>query len=227
MAHLDLGFAAFAPSDEVMREIARIVAAQPALRDLLERQPDEPDVPVHRVLRPGSGAYYVVPVPIPGRSGSFLTSRVPGRHREHAAADVRALAEHGVHHVVCLVARGPLVDLHGGELYLSEARARFGERFHLVDVLDHQLPMRDADFERCVLAMDAALARGETVLAHCIAGCGRTGMFAACLMVLGGLEPLEAVRTFRRHRRCGPDTVEQIAYVIRFAERLRDGLVAR
>ncbi len=99
MAVLDHGFDSFSPAPEVVEEVARWVSATPGLR----------------VLRPGSGAYYVVPVPIPGRPGTLYTSRVPGRHREHAAADVRALADHGVEHVVCLVARGPLVELHGGE----------------------------------------------------------------------------------------------------------------
>jgi hypothetical protein len=37
--------------------------------------------------------------------------------------------------------------------------------------------------------------------------------------VVAGLEPLEAVRTYRRHRGCGPETSEQVAYVVRYARR--------
>ena len=71
--------------------------------------------------------------------------------------------------------------------------------------------------------VDLCVGRGETVLVHCGAGCGRTGMFSACLLVRHGSTPVEAIRTHRRLRGCGPETPEQVAFVVWYARFLESG----
>lgn len=213
-------FGAYLPQPSVEAEVAAIVAEHPELQGLLKRQPDEPARPEMVMLRNAPMPFFMVPVPIPDRPGMVFASRCPARGGHYVLEDLDALEREGVDHIVCLVPTEPLEQLHQVDGYLPAARERFGERFHQVDILDHQLPATDEGFDDTVAAIDAALRAGERVLVHCIAGCGRTGMFVASLMVLAGLEPVEAIRRFRRHRRCGPDTVEQMAYAIRFARRL-------
>jgi protein-tyrosine phosphatase len=206
-------------TDDRERELRSIVQSTPGLGRLLQPQGDEPDVPEHVLLRRGPSPYFVVPVPMPSRSGEVFTSRTPGMRRQFAEAEVQALFEFGVQRVACLVPTEQLEQFHGADTYLRHAKDVFGENFHQVAIPDHQIPLDDAEFEQCVESIDAALSNGERVLVHCIAGCGRTGMFVACLFVRAGLDPLEGIRAFRRSRRCGPDTVEQMAYAIRYANR--------
>lgn len=202
-------------------ELRAILAADNTLPELLEPQPDEPTVAKHELLCAGDTPYFVVPIPVPARPGSVWVSRLPGLRPLRAAKEVRALVEFGVNRVVCLVPENVICSLHGADRYLSEARAAFGPRFHEVAVADHQVPLDDGEFEACVAQVDRALAEGEKVLVHCVGGCGRSGMFTACVMVHGGIEPREAILRFRRNRKCGPETVEQIAYVFRYAGRHR------
>ncbi|MDH5492728.1 MAG: tyrosine-protein phosphatase, partial [Myxococcales bacterium] len=190
------------------------------LRRLLERQGDEPDQPALVLLRPSPAPYFIVPVPMIELPGTLYASRLPGMVPQNARAELEALRAHGIDEIVCLVPSPQLRDLHRGDRYLEEVAELFAGRFHQVPILDHEVPPDDEEYEACARAVLSALMEGRDLLVHCVAGCGRTGMFVASLLVMQGMDPIEAILHFRRHRRCGPDTVEQVAYVIRFAQRL-------
>jgi protein-tyrosine phosphatase len=175
---------------------------------------------VYRVLRPGPAALFVVRVSVPDRPGLLWASRLPGTHVPLTEMDVLALVEAGITRLFCLVPTFAVNGLHGAYRYLEAAARHFGDRFHQIEILDHEVPSDDVAFEAQVAVADEALARGEHILVHCVGGCGRTGIFAACAMVRGGLAPRAAIAHFRAHRRCGPETAEQIAYVVRYARRI-------
>jgi protein-tyrosine phosphatase len=59
----------------------------------------------------------------------------------------------------------------------------------------------------------AALARRETVLLHCAAGLGRTGMMAACLLVACGQTPAAAIAQVRAARPGTIETEAQAAFI--------------
>jgi hypothetical protein len=84
---------------------------------------------------------------------------------------------------------------------------------------DFWLP-RDRAYARKILteAWDRAAAPDERVEIACGGGRGRTGTALACLAVLDGVPPDEAVRFVRRHYdRHAVETPWQKAYVRRFA----------
>ena len=200
-----------------------MVTAQPAIAALASAQPGDPSEPavVYALPEGDGGTYPMVAVPVPGRTGALWLGRLPGRHGK-LEQELEAVIEFGIEHIVCLL---PAVDIADRDFYNvpdypERVRAHLGQGFHLIEVIDYEVPREDATFERTVNEIDEALLQGKSVLVHCGAGCGRAGMFAACLMVKAGIEPLEAIRLFRRHRGCGPETSMQVAYVVRFAARL-------
>ena len=218
---LDDAHLALMPPAAVVDELRALGQQDPEIARLAHTPPGAPDPAAVVTLKDDAGAvaFQMVEVPVPGVSGQLLVGPQPGRITE-LTAELDALVGFGVAHVLCLV---PRIDLAGDAYrlptYVEEASARFGERFVLVDVIDYEAPPDDAAFEAAVDAAERALLAGHKVYVHCGAGCGRAGVFASCMLVQRGAEPLAAVRRFREIRGCGPETPEQVAYVVRHAQR--------
>ncbi len=89
----------------------------------------------------------------------------------------------------------------GWALYLDhqwrERRSDWPSRF--VDWPDHGLPADEEDAFQAVVGTWNRIQRGELVDVACDGGTGRTGTVLACLAVLCGLSPVEAVEWVRSH----------------------------
>ncbi len=59
--------------------------------------------------------------------------------------------------------------------------------------------------------------QGQSVVAHCFAGAGRTGTMIACYLVSKGLSPQNAIATVRRYRPGAIETAVQEDAVIEFS----------
>ncbi len=103
-----------------------------------------------------------------------------------------------------------------------------------IDVAHHRHPIPDlgtptaADMSRILDAIDAALARGQTVYVHCFGGIGRTGTVVGCWLVRHGLRGTAALEQIAAWRaatpdgpRLSPETAAQRALVLNWQESLR------
>lgn len=63
------------------------------------------------------------------------------------------------------------------------------------------------------------LARGDKVLVHCQHGVGRAPLLASCILVDGGLNPVDAVELVKRRRWQASPNEEQLNALLEFAER--------
>ena len=221
---LDDAHLALMPSRVLVAELRELARLDPRIAALAHAKPGTPEPAAVVTLTNDSGetVFQMVEVPVPGVAGRLFVGQLPGRASK-LAGELDALVAFGIRHVFGLLPAIDLADLYRVPTYVEEARARFGGRFVLLDVVDYEVPPDDTAFEAALEAADRALVAGDMVYVHCGAGCGRAGVFASCLLGLHGAEPLDAIRRFRAIRGCGPETPGQVAYVVRHAGRILKG----
>jgi ADP-ribosyl-[dinitrogen reductase] hydrolase len=90
---------------------------------------------------------------------------------------------------------------------------------HWFPMLDVSVPRADKadEFRLLVKQVLAAVQEGETVVAHCRGGLGRSGLFVACVLAESGMSADEAIALTREARPGAIETAEQEAWVRAFS----------
>lgn len=97
--------------------------------------------------------------------------------------------------------------------------AASGLEFVAMPVADRGVPTSSDQFARLVARLSESLSGRKAVGVHCRAGIGRSSMLAAALLVACGVTPTEALNRIQAARGCPvPDTPEQRAWIVRFAD---------
>ena len=149
--------------------------------------------------------YRTVKLPA-GIVGRLYLGSMPGRYEVFTEA-WQAIVEHGIARVICLVPSDELQDkspLHA--LALREKRVPWVHESFPIE--DFEAPADRKAFWALARKTAVRLGAGETVLAHCAAGIGRTGTFAVCVLLALGLTAAEARAAVRRAG-AGPQTAAQ------------------
>lgn len=161
----------------------------------------------------------------PGRLGLTIAPGKKGTkfgrtHDRDLNADFGRLKTEGVTRLVNLmeVHEEAAWQMHG---YDDEA-SRAGLRLRRFPVVDVNVPGDPAAFAALVEEVYADLLAGETVVAHCLGGLGRSGMLMACLLVRSGqFGADEAVAFVRDHRSPGAVEGDQPTFVRQYADSRR------
>jgi protein-tyrosine phosphatase len=141
----------------------------------------------------------------PGRVGLTL---LPGRRDigRTLDADMQAIREAGVTHVVCCLSDEEL-HAYGADRLL--------ETYDGAGLPTFRLPMLDqsvctkAEMAGALAWIDRALAQEGRVMIHCVGGLGRSGLVAASYLRSHGLPAAEAIAEIRRAR--SPRAIESAA----------------
>lgn len=154
---------------------------------------------------------------LPGRLGLTIAPGTKdwGAHRD-LAVDLDRLREvFGARVLVSFLGDAEL-DLLGIPDHAAVARAS-GMRVCRLPVVDGGVPENADDVVRLVRAVIASLENGDTVVVHCRAGLGRSGLFAGCCLVALGHASEEAIRIVRAARAGAVETPDQSRFVEHFA----------
>lgn len=134
--------------------------------------------------------------------------------------DLIAIRDWGTSLLVTLVEEKELEFLQVSQIGLK-AKALNMNWLHL-PIVDFSIP--SSDFESVWHIHSANLVNriesGERIVLHCRGGLGRTGTFAAWLLVELGYEPDEAIKVIRKARPHTIETDEQEQYVLGKTKRL-------
>jgi protein-tyrosine phosphatase len=157
----------------------------------------------------------------PGRNDPALRSG-SGQPVRDLNSDLRRMVEHyGLTTLVSLLEdfEYPLLEI--AEL-VSRAEAH-GIEVIRYPIRDMSVPPADAmaGFASLISGVSGRITSGETVVVHCRAGFGRSGLVAAAVLVAAGQAPEDAISAVRSARPGTIETAEQERYVHDFAEHLQ------
>jgi protein-tyrosine phosphatase len=85
-------------------------------------------------------------------------------------------------------------------------------------ILDREVPASEAKFNEALRGTNERLSRGENLVIHCRQGIGRTGLFAACLLMQTGMSSSAAIDMVSAARGVPiPETSDQRDWIERHA----------
>jgi protein-tyrosine phosphatase len=100
-----------------------------------------------------------------------------------------------------------------------EAAKSHGIKFWSFPIVDRQVPDSENELSQALRTLEAELEAGGSVVVHCRQGIGRTGLVAACLLVMNGIEPEAAVQRLSAARGIAvPETPEQRQWIDQYAK---------
>ena len=131
---------------------------------------------------------------------------MPGRF-EGMEVFLEEIAVKGIEHILCLVSDGEIAQKSPGYL-VAIGQNRIPAKLWRYDVPDYGLPEDTEKLNRAIDRIRECLNDGQSVVIHCAAGCGRTGMIAILLLTRMGL-PLDLATKTIRLAGAEPDTQAQ------------------
>jgi protein-tyrosine phosphatase/nicotinamidase-related amidase len=139
---------------------------------------------------------------LPGRhtaTGRVGLTLLPGRRDQHRdlSRDLDVLEFERTSHVLCLISDDEMHDY--GVPGLVEAYRQRGLEVYRLPIRDQGVSAVE-EMQRAVAWMREAVARGGSVVVHCVGGLGRSGLAAAAFLREQGLSAHEAIRLVREAR---------------------------
>ena len=151
-----------------------------------------------------------VSLPVSLTRGKLHLCPMPGRF-EGLEVFLQQVAEAGIDHILCLVPDREIARK--SPAYLAAIQQdRLPAKLWRCDIPDYGPPEDPGQLEQLVDDISGRLKEGESVVIHCAAGHGRTGMVAILLLTRMGLR-LEAATEAVQLAGSEPDTGAQWEFV--------------
>ena len=92
--------------------------------------------------------------------------------------------------------------------------------YYHINVPDYGLPT-ESQIETFLAICDKHGLKKESIVVHCVAGCGRTGQFLVAWGAMNGYIPnsLDPVKWIRKYRPCSLETKEQMNFARKMAKK--------
>jgi protein-tyrosine phosphatase len=134
-------------------------------------------------------------------------------------SDLRRAKDEGVDVIVNLLTREERAKYQlEGEPAVAES---LGIEYKSFPIENRAVPAANGETLAFLRARRKDMQQGRSVVFHCSSGRGRTGLMAASMLVLGGVDPDEAMKKVRGHRLTPvPDTKEQMEWVRNLARNM-------
>lgn len=173
---------------------------------------------------------FIYPEYLKPGTGSIGITIAPGANHEHGDVIwqrnlkkdmLRLKTEIHADVLVCLVEDFELQNLKINRL--PEIAQQLGIKLLRFPLVDATVPENLDTMRYIIKQIQQEFEAGKVVIIHCLAGLGRSGMVAACLLVERGLSGPEAIRHVRKFRKNSLFLKNQQQFVKKFAKNLKRG----
>lgn len=155
---------------------------------------------------------------LPHASGTLIFTPCPGTQASDLAESLKTLKQSGAVALVTLMSDTELQE--NGVAELGVAARQHGLEWYQLPIEDDQAP--DENFEARLgeirHQLDALLASNKALAIHCKGGSGRTGLFAARLLIESGMTRHEAIAWVQELRPRAIQKPAHIDYINQFGE---------
>ena len=155
-----------------------------------------------------------VSLPVNLTRGNLYLSSMPGRF-ESLEICFQEVAEAKIGHILCLVSDHEIAEK-SPDYLAAIRRDEIPARLWRYDVPDYGLPENHDDLDQLLDLIRDRLDGGESVVIHCAAGHGRTGMVSIRLLTRMGMPLEQAIETIHLAG-SAPDTQAQRDFLKRHA----------
>lgn len=155
---------------------------------------------------------------LPHAPGALIFTPCPGTQASDLAESLKTLKQAGAVALVTLMSDTELQENGVGEL--GVAARQYGLEWYQLPIEDDQAP--DQTFEARLgeirHQLDDLLASNKALAIHCKGGSGRTGLFAARLLIESGMPRREAIAWVQEFRPRAIQKPAHINYINQFGE---------
>ena len=155
---------------------------------------------------------------LPHAPGALIFTPCPGTQASDLAESLKTLKQAGAVALVTLMSDTELQENGVGEL--GVAARQYGLEWYQLPIEDDQAP--DQTFEARLgeirHQLDDLLASNKALAIHCKGGSGRTGLFAARLLIESGMPRREAIAWVQELRPRAIQKPAHINYINQFSE---------
>lgn len=153
-------------------------------------------------------------------NGQLFLYRMPGTAHD-LESELKLVADHGIGRIICLPTLDE-IERRSPEYALAIARGKVPARVIRLPVEDFNVPEDGVKFARVARETADAVRAGGSVLVHCAAGIGRTGMFATLTLYYLGLDLDQALERVREAG-SNPEAARQLEFIRSVIAPDRDG----
>lgn len=140
------------------------------------------------------------PVPLPALliPGKLHLSSMPGNYKPFDLY-LDEIRDAKIDHILCLVSDEEIAE-HSPDYLAAIRSGEIPAKLWRHAIPDHGVPENHAKLDKTIDQMQKLLLAGESIVIHCAAGVGRTGMVAIKLLIRLGFSPHVASHTIEHNR---------------------------